>query len=287
MQWLRRCNSDGLTTLANILLVLPSRYAGGSLQIAYKDHCFLHNLGSSTVAGILALAWRPEASLLMEPLTSGSRTVLSVALVATSPHPTPPLPIKADALAQMHNVFSTWQQARRRDAPTKLVRLLDRKYNRANVRKTALRGTDVRFVSVLAEFARMYSFRVGLAVLACRLRGERVDSDNLDEEDEASIVASDESAEESEDSHSMGSDEIKDEDEDDAHLHNSQKNRPDALSSKKLVTLADFDGNVLQEHVHCDDDTQVYPIHLRQTLASTRWDRVRSSCCILKYVTSC
>ena len=223
----------------------------------------------------------------MEPLTSGSRTVLSLALVATSPHPTPPLPIQVDALAQMHNVFSTWQQARRRDAPTKLVRLLDRKYNRANVRKTALRGTDVRFVSVLAEFARMYSFGVGLAVLACRLRGERVDSDDLDEGDDSSILASDESAEESEDSHSMGSDEIKDEDEDDAHLHNSQKNRPDALSSKKLVTLADFDGNVLQEHVHCDDDTQVYPIHLRQTLASTRWDRVRSSCCILKYVTSC
>ncbi|KAI0717694.1 hypothetical protein C8T65DRAFT_804649 [Cerioporus squamosus] len=263
-----RPSYDGLNTLADVLLVLPSKCTHGAMQVCYGEQCFSYGVHALTAADVLVLAWRREANLRMEPVNSGSRTILSVALVSTASDPALPLPMQPDTLLQMDNMFSTWQQARRREAPSKLVRLLGSKYNQANVRRSALRGSDAHFVSILAEFARMYSFKTGLAVLGCRLRGERMYHDASDDEEDDLEEALDEAEEDSDsDSRSMGSDEGAEED---VQLHRYKKELRKRYPppSEKLVNLVDLDGTVLQNEVHCGDHTQLYPDNLLRTLSS-------------------
>lgn len=237
------------------------------MRICYEEQWFSYDACRLTAADILVLAWRREASLQMEPLTSGFRTILSFTLVSTSSDPKPPLPLQPETLLRMHDTFSTWQQVRRQTAPSKIVRLLGSKYNQANVRRSILRGPDTHFVSILAEFARMYSFKIGLAVLACRLRGERVyyGSEASDDGDEDSDQVLDEAEEDSDDSRSTSSDQGA---EDDIDRYKKKLRKRYPPPSEKVVSLVDLDGAVLQGQVHCGDDTRLYPDILQRTLSS-------------------
>ncbi len=154
--------------LARVLLVLPSSFTGGALKITYDDYTDTYALDADA-SDVVALAWRPEATAMAEPIVTGVCLTLCCDLIlpdapeASRQRLLPPLQL--DVVARLRNLFHMWGACRRSKVPSKLVCGLQGNYSITTVKKAALKGPDLRLVALVDVVAQEYGLRTGLAVL--------------------------------------------------------------------------------------------------------------------------
>lgn len=173
-------------------MIMPSLFGGGAVQLHHAEYAQTFQLDTIVPGDVAVLAWHATTNFTSEPISSGSYLVLAFNLVCSNPTmPTLTLGPQCKELARLRQLLQTWEKGRRTAMPSKLVYLLNQKYSYGDVRKGVLRGSDAHLAEALENCAQAHSFKLGLAVLTCKLGETRVRTrasrSDSDEDDDASV----------------------------------------------------------------------------------------------------
>lgn len=228
-------------------MIMPSLFEGGAVRLHHADYAQTFQLDTVVPGDVAVLAWHATTTFASELITSGSYLVLAFDLVCSNPTmPSPTLGPQCKELARLRQLLQTWEKGRRATMPSKLVYLLKHKYSYGDVRKGVLRGSDAHLAEALENCAQAHSFKLGLAVLTCKLGETRVRTrasrSDSDEDDDASVelVGADSNAD------SPGGVSYADDDEDadrkptPLSLQNDLTSRPDTKPSPSSLDPHDY-----------------------------------------------
>jgi len=183
---------------ATMIVILPSAFTGGSAHLSHGGLSTAVDFSPNSLSSTSVISWYTDVTHEIKPITSGYRLALSYNLVHTTNTLRPSLNTAYDALTGLRHIFLSWKQIP--SAPQKIIYLLDHEYSKANLRGSALKGTDAHLASLLNPLAEELGFDLGLALVECHIYGvpesdygrqinyERGgDSDEEDDEDEEDI----------------------------------------------------------------------------------------------------
>lgn len=154
---------------ATIIIVLPSRFTGGTAHLTHGGISAVYDSSANSHYQTSALAWYTDVTHEIKPITSGYRLALSYNLIHTTQSLRPALSYDPDLIAKLRRVLQTWEDDKGRceDGPEKLVYLLKHTYSQANLRAGALKGVDAHKVAMLDSVANQIGVRLGLATAQC------------------------------------------------------------------------------------------------------------------------
>ncbi|KDQ15312.1 hypothetical protein BOTBODRAFT_187419 [Botryobasidium botryosum FD-172 SS1] len=209
---------DGM--FATMIVILPSAYTGGAAHLSHADLSTTIDSSAGSLSSTSVMAWYTDVTHEIKPVTSGYRLALSYNLIHTTSALRPSLPNVQGPLLQLRNALLTWKQAGYR-GPPKIVYLLDHKYSLANLRGSALKGTDAHLASLLDVLARELDFCLGLATVECHAsgygRGDEYDDDEYEYEYEYEYDDDEDDDNEDDDSEDDDSEDDDSEDDDNEH----------------------------------------------------------------------
>ncbi|KDQ15310.1 hypothetical protein BOTBODRAFT_109006 [Botryobasidium botryosum FD-172 SS1] len=159
---------DGM--FATMIVILPSAYTGGAAHLSHADLSTTIDCSADSLSSTSVMAWYTDVTHEIKPVTSGYRLALSYNLIHTTSALRPSLPDTRDPLPQLRDIFLAWKQSGY-TGPPKVVCLLEHKYSLANLRGSALKGTDAHLVSLLDVVAKELDFCLGLAIVECYASG--------------------------------------------------------------------------------------------------------------------
>ncbi|KDQ15313.1 hypothetical protein BOTBODRAFT_174154 [Botryobasidium botryosum FD-172 SS1] len=159
---------DGM--FATMIVILPSAFTGGAAHLSHADLSATIDYSADSLSSTSVMAWYTDVTHEIKPITSGYRLALSYNLIHTTSALRPSLPNAQGPLPQLRDVLLTWEHTGY-EGPLKIVYLLDHKYSLANLRGSALKGTDAHLVSLLDAVAKELDFRLGLATIECHASG--------------------------------------------------------------------------------------------------------------------
>ncbi|KAF7789412.1 hypothetical protein EIP86_000356 [Pleurotus ostreatoroseus] len=117
------------------------------------------------------MAWYTDVMHEVKPITSGYRLALSYNLVHTTKALRPALSGNNRVFLAIRQVLVAWKSGARQDVPEKILYLLDHKYSQANLRGSALKGSDAQRVAILDTLGKQLGFKLGLASVECHVTG--------------------------------------------------------------------------------------------------------------------
>ena len=186
------------SVFATIVIVLPSRFTGGTFRISHGDCSETHDLSKNkTSTSTTVLAWYTGVTLDVSPITDGHQLTLHYALIHTATSaPTPGLSLQDETVSKLRRNFTQWNEMRvnGKAPPSKFIFLLDGKYSTDNLRGELLTGADSRLVALLQNVGKLHGLHIGLANLTCIVGGygehpsSDGDNDNGDDDDGFDIV---------------------------------------------------------------------------------------------------
>ncbi|GJE87360.1 hypothetical protein PsYK624_034430 [Phanerochaete sordida] len=150
-------------TYATMLVLLSSEHTGGAVRLSQHGLSLEYD-PSQNQTHTTVLAWRPNTTLDLSPITTGTR----IALAYTLSSPTKlPRARRTDstALTRLGAALSAWHRARNAPhTPHKLVCVLAHTYA-PPLTLSALQGVDAGRAAALAGLAPAHGFKAGLAAL--------------------------------------------------------------------------------------------------------------------------
>jgi hypothetical protein len=165
---------------ATLVLILPSFYAGGQVQISHAGSTRSFNFAPHSFMNICVLAWYKEVVPEIQPITSGYRLALIYDLIPTS-SAVPQLPKVHIAVSHLRAVLRRWSEGHyplANDLRLKIITfLLSRKYDEVKLTMDALEGEDAHKISHIRPVAEEMGYVIGLAVLSYRIFGYGPDDD--------------------------------------------------------------------------------------------------------------
>lgn len=160
---------DGM--FATVIIVLPSSFTGGAAHLEHSGLSTIYDCSATSLYQTTVMAWYTDVTHEIKPITSGYRLALSYNLVHTTTSLRPALSTHVGAAAQLRNALLAWKQDEGQTTPDKIVYLLGHKYSQANLRASALKGSDAHKVAVLDMFAKELGFHLGLATVVSHVTG--------------------------------------------------------------------------------------------------------------------
>jgi hypothetical protein len=165
---------------ATLVLILPSFYAGGQVQISHAGSIRSFDFAPHSFMNICMLAWYKEVVPEIQPITSGYRLALIYDLIPTS-SAVPQLPKVHIAVSHLRAVLRRWSEGHyplANDLRLKIITfLLSRKYDEVKLTMDALEGEDAHKISHIRPIAEEMGYVIGLAVLSYRIFGYGPDDD--------------------------------------------------------------------------------------------------------------
>ena len=148
---------------ASIVIVLPSEFTGGSLQLSHSGRTQTISLASLSAANTAAVGWYTDVHHTLSPILSGYRLSLSYNFVHTPETAfKPSAQLLLDKALHLRHVLLSWKQAQEGhfdfEVPEKLLYVLDNKYSPDELRSTAWKGDDANLVAHLAPIAEELHF---------------------------------------------------------------------------------------------------------------------------------
>lgn len=157
---------------ATMVIVLPSSFTGGDLEISHDGQNVTHSLSSTSAYSTSVLGWYADLLHKVHPLTSGYRLALTYNLVrptkADSNSPPPPISPPDLTFWQADLRKAITKELINTEPTTKVVYLLDHMYPTVMPRYADLKGRDKHLLDVLLPFVAGEfegQFRLALATL--------------------------------------------------------------------------------------------------------------------------
>ena len=159
---------------ATLVLVLPSNAMGGELVVRHKGREVRLALHCEDPAEAAFAAFYADCVHEVLPVTTGYRLTLVYNLLRRGKGPRPEPPNYADEQTRLAKALRTWvddKQFPDRDAPEKIVYLLEHAYTSAELGFETLKGADAAAAGVLAAAAQQSGCDLHLAQLAVQESG--------------------------------------------------------------------------------------------------------------------
>ena len=159
---------------ATLLVVLPSRFAGGTLIVRHKGREIQLDLHSEDPAEAAFTAFYADCVHEVLPITQGYRLTLVYNLLQRGKGRPPKAPSYESEQARLTVLLQGWRAAKQaadEDSPEKLVYLLEHAYTPAELGFAALKGADVARAGVLSAAAREAQCDLHLALLTIEESG--------------------------------------------------------------------------------------------------------------------
>lgn len=153
---------------ATIVIVLPSEFTGGALQLTHAGVTQSVDIAASSGMSTSALAWYTDVFHAVKPVTSGYRLALSYNLIRTSIDSLKPsAQLVSSTSSELRHILLSWKQAHdgRLDfqVPDTLLYLLDHQYSENNLATCALKGKDASLIAQLDPIAAEMGFGLYIA----------------------------------------------------------------------------------------------------------------------------
>ncbi|KAI0756143.1 hypothetical protein C8Q80DRAFT_1115759 [Daedaleopsis nitida] len=168
------CTKSCAQAFASLLIVLPSKFNGGTLRVTHGDRSESYDYSVRSATNLTVLAWHAGALPEFTPLSDGYYLALSYQIVHTTDPPVPTISLQDNVVSRLRQILSHWNTLRSEDkpAPEKLIHLLRNKYSRdGDLGYDRLKDADARTVSLLVNAGKLHGFNVGLAHMRCVVRG--------------------------------------------------------------------------------------------------------------------
>lgn len=180
---------------ASIIVVLPSHFTGGDAHLSHAGIKSIFNTSNTSLTGTTVLAWYTDITHEIKPITSGYRFALAYNLIHTTTSLRPAVSTSMNMVAKLRHILLSWKHAK--DAPQKIIYMLEHQYSHANLSGSALKGKDAHVAGYLSALCKELNFHLGLANLShnlsgyaddhgghCRYRGRHYYEDSEESEDE-------------------------------------------------------------------------------------------------------
>jgi predicted 2-oxoglutarate/Fe(II)-dependent dioxygenase YbiX len=151
---------------ATLVIVLPSTFSGGALQLRHGEREVSLDLRSTDPAEAAFAAFYADCVHEIRPVTAGYRLALTYNLTRTRTGRAPQPPNYKHEQARICALLQAW-----RDAPAKLVYPLEHAYTPAELGFPALKGRDAAVAGVLADAAGPSNCDLSLALLTIEESG--------------------------------------------------------------------------------------------------------------------
>lgn len=155
---------------ATVIIILQSPFTGGEAHLSHGGLSTVVDHSGNSLLSTSVMAWYTDVTHEIKPITSGYRLALSYNLIHTTTTLRPSLPSTHQAALRLKEIFTIWKE-RGHTAPQKIIYLLEHRYSRANLKGSALKGSDSHEVALLKVAAEETGFRVGLANIECHVTG--------------------------------------------------------------------------------------------------------------------
>ncbi|GJE87373.1 hypothetical protein PsYK624_034560 [Phanerochaete sordida] len=239
--------ADGM--FGTIIFVLPSYFTGGEAHLSFGERSARYDCAHNSRFETSVLAWYTDVTHEIKPITSGYRLALSYNLIHTTQTLRPAL-IPVDGIAErLRRVLQAWSANTR--APQKLLYLLEHRYSKANLRASALKGSDAQTTALLAALAHTHGVRLGLANVACHLSG-----------------AADDPYGEHEQRAAWGYDDLAPSDVEDDELEFAEVTR----RVMRVGHFVDLEGTLIDEMLEFDAKRETIPADLARTVEEGDYD---------------
>ncbi|NNM62529.1 MAG: 2OG-Fe(II) oxygenase [Steroidobacteraceae bacterium] len=160
---------------ATLLIVLPSRFAGGTLIIRHRGREIQLDLHSDDPAEAAFTAFYADCVHEVLPITQGYRLTLVYNLLRRGKGRPPRAPSYVSEQARLTTLLQGWRAAKQAadedDLPEKLIYLLEHAYTPAELGFDALKGADAARAGVLSAAAREAQCDLHLALLTIEESG--------------------------------------------------------------------------------------------------------------------
>ncbi|KAI0080855.1 hypothetical protein K474DRAFT_1636833 [Panus rudis PR-1116 ss-1] len=156
---------------ATVIVVLPSEFTGGEAHLTHSGLSAVYDSSQNSGWQTTVMAWYTDVMHEIKPITSGYRLAISYNLVHTTNSLRPALSNNTATIQHLRQILVAWQKDGGYNSPQKIVYLLDHKYSQANLRGSALKGSDAQLVGILDVLAKELGFHLGLANAICHLVG--------------------------------------------------------------------------------------------------------------------
>lgn len=160
---------DGM--FATIVVILPSRFSGGAAHLSHAGKSKVFDCSPTSLLKTTVMAWYTDVTHEIKPITGGHRLALTYNLVHTTTSLRPALVQNSEFLERAKSILCSWNRDGGKRAPEKLLCVLEHQYSQANLRASALKGSDAQKVALLSQLADKLGFHLGLASITCHLRG--------------------------------------------------------------------------------------------------------------------
>ncbi|CAL1700296.1 unnamed protein product [Somion occarium] len=166
--------SNGM--FATIVVVLPSEFTGGEAHLSHGGLSLKYDTSVDGASQTTVMAWYTDVMHEVKPVTSGYRLALSYNLIHTTTSLRPALSSNLALTDHLREILCKWHKDAGQSSHEKIVYLLDHKYSQANLRASALKGSDAQMVATLDLLAKDTGFHLGLAQAVCHLQGSADES---------------------------------------------------------------------------------------------------------------
>lgn len=164
---------------ATIIVVLPSKFTGGTLHLSHGELSAVYDCSPGSHLQTSVMAWYTDVMHEVKPIESGHRLALAYNLVHTTQSLRPALFTNSSAMASLANVLRTWIAAEGKGAPECIYYLLDHKYSQANLKASALKGKDAHKAGLLDTLSKTHGLSLGLATVCCHQVGRCSDQGRI------------------------------------------------------------------------------------------------------------
>ncbi|KAJ3551126.1 hypothetical protein NM688_g4911 [Phlebia brevispora] len=160
---------DGM--FATIVIALPSQFTGGATHVTHGGMSAAYDCSTTSDVQTSVMAWYIDVTHEVKPITSGYRLALSLNLIHTTTALRPAPSGNKKVLAALRKVLLAWRADAGLCTPDKILYLLEHKYSQANLRGSALKGSDAQRVALLHMLGKELGFCLGLATVECHAYG--------------------------------------------------------------------------------------------------------------------
>lgn len=160
---------------ATLVVVLPSKFEGGVVQLTHAGQTSIIDIASSSLLETYALSWYTDVFHAVLPIESGYRLALSYNVKQGIIGPKPRLLCRNEMSDNLGRVMKSWRQAMDGvisiQAPDKIVYALEHEYSERDLRSMSLKGADEKLLNELIPVASELHFGLYLAHLELHQTG--------------------------------------------------------------------------------------------------------------------
>lgn len=160
---------------ATMVIVLQSPFTGGEAHLSHGGLSSVLDHSKDSLLSTSVMAWYTDVMHEIKPITSGYRLALSYNLIYTTTAIRPSLPQTHHAALQLKEILLSCKEEGYSGLP-KVIYLLNHRYSQANLRGSALKGSDAHEVGMVNTVAEAAGFRIGLANVECSMMGTAEDA---------------------------------------------------------------------------------------------------------------